>query len=286
MIRAPRRGRPPAPSSWPPSLSSWRPERARGREHDRAADRGAAPRLRLRHGRAPGAVTIVASGFPPGGLVYVEQCDGVAPTRRNGLRPHTATSARRRRRRLPTAAGRDLRLDRQEPRVPSVRRRESAVALQLPGAGAGRAGERPAELHELFIARLDEQHHGPPIKPSWRWRSKRVGVDHDARGECRRRLDEGSRRRPARRSRRSKEARRRRRNLRPRRRSTDPQQNVVAVVAAPSSSHDVGVWSLSDSNLASGYILVLVGLLIVGMAIALRRRDRATPAGVRDAEPR
>ena len=47
---------------------------------------------------------------------------------------------------------------------------------------------------------------------------------------------------------------------------------AVAVVVAPRHS-SVGMWSLSDGRLVTGYLLILGGALIVLLAIAVRRRD-------------
>jgi len=51
----------------------------------------------------------------------------------------------------------------------------------------------------------------------------------------------------------------------------------VAVIAAPRRAR-VGLLSFSDSDLAMGYILVLTGLLIAAVGIAVRRRDLARVA--------
>jgi hypothetical protein len=52
--------------------------------------------------------------------------------------------------------------------------------------------------------------------------------------------------------------------------STSP--SSVAVATAPSHGR-VGFLSFSDSDLTTGYVLVLVGLLVAGLTISLRRRN-------------
>jgi hypothetical protein len=44
-------------------------------------------------------------------------------------------------------------------------------------------------------------------------------------------------------------------------------------MSAGHTAKHVGAFSLSDANLATGYVLVLGGLLMVALTIALLRRD-------------
>ena len=176
----------------------------------------------------PAAITVVATGFAPERArvrraVRRRRPERPAVVADGALRPGDVAGPRDRRR-LRT---RDLPGGRPEPFVPAVRRRESAVAVQLPGARRARAGERAARLHELHVARLDQQHDSDrPIRASWRWRSRRTRWPR-------------TRRPPRRRARRQRRPGRRPRRRTSSRRGGSRRSRSAAIVRTPAPS-DLG----------------------------------------------
>ena len=106
----------------------------------------------------PQAFTVVGTGFTPNSNVFVEQCDGVAPTA-PGWTPteHCDLGSFAFARHLRRDWRRDVPRDRCQLRVHAVQGRESARAVQLPGSGTSLTGERSSGLHELSGARLEQQ---------------------------------------------------------------------------------------------------------------------------------
>ncbi|HEV7524791.1 MAG TPA: hypothetical protein VGP92_07490 [Acidimicrobiia bacterium] len=223
----------------------------------------------------PAAVTVVASGFSSGALVYVEQCDGVAPTT-----PQWSPTADCDLGSSPApviADGRGIATfaasDKNHAFRPFVGESPQSIFNCLaPGRPAPANGLASSTKCSLRVSTNNAAATGDQAFLAVAFTTAKAAPSAS---------DSTTTTTAGRASTRSKPsatakgaaASAARAKAAARKAKTSAPSDAVAVLSAPHTAQHVGAFSLSDANLATGYVLVLGGLLMVALTIALLRRD-------------
>jgi hypothetical protein len=218
-------------------------------------------------------VAVVAAGFAPGALVYVEQCDGVPPSEQQWT---------------PTAHC-DLGSS-PAPAIADAGGKATFAAADANHAFRPFAGESPQSLFNCTAPGRKVPANGLPSFANCKLRvstnNASVTVDQVFRVLAFRAAAVSSTTSPssavangahssttnAKRAATASPARSPKPTSAKTKGAAPARSSAVAVVAAPAHD-DVGLLSLSDPNHSVGYVLVLVGVLLVGVVVALRRHD-------------
>jgi hypothetical protein len=228
---------------------------------------------------SPAAITVVAVGFTAGSLVYVEQCDGVATTTAQwsptvhcdlGSSPSAAIADSRG---LATFSS----TDRNRAFRPFAGESPQSLFNCLAPSQAAPTNGLPnftnctlrvstsntaVTTDQTFIpVVLTTSHAVVPTTMTTKRTTTTVGATRSRTAKKARASSTSS----GQRSKGNGSSGRR----------TSASSSVAAAVSAPQHAN-VGLLSFSDPNLTTGYILVLGGLLLAGLAIALRRRRPAS----------